>query len=112
MRLFTREEEVVGLGVVYLRLIALMYLLPAVTNCVQGYFRGVGDLRITLVSTLLNMGSRVAVCFFLVERTSLGIASVPWACLAGWVAMTVYEAPFLVFLERRLRREPGPEDAC
>ena len=112
MRLFTREEEVVGLGVVYLRLIALMYLLPAVTNCVQGYFRGVGDLRITLVSTLLNMGSRVAVCFFLVERASLGIASVPWACLAGWVAMTVYEAPFLVFLERRLKKESGPEDAC
>lgn len=112
MRLFTREEEVVGLGVVYLRLIALMYLLPAVTNCVQGYFRGVGDLRITLVSTLLNMGSRVAVCFFLVERTALGIASVPWACLAGWVAMTVYEAPFLVFLERRLKKESGPGDAC
>jgi putative MATE family efflux protein len=105
MGLFTGEEEVIGLGVVYLRLIALMYILPAVTNCVQGYFRGVGDLRITLVSTLLNMGSRVAVCFFLVARTSLGIASVPWACLAGWVAMTVYEAPFLILLERKLKGE-------
>ncbi len=107
MQLFTEEEEVIGLGVIYLRLIALMYILPALTNCVQGYFRGVGDLRITLVSTLLNMGARVAVCFFLTARTSLGIASVPWACMAGWVAMTVYEAPFLVRLERRLKGESG-----
>lgn len=109
MQLFTEEEEVIGLGVIYLRLIALMYILPALTNCVQGYFRGVGDLRITLVSTLLNMGARVAVCFFLTARTSLGIASVPWACMAGWVAMTVYEASFLVRLERRLKGESGGE---
>ena len=104
MTLFTEEEEVIGLGIIYLRLIALMYVLPAVTNCIQGYFRGVGDLKITLVSTLLNMGARVAVCFFLVKETSLGIASVPWACLAGWVAMTLCEAPFLILLERRLRQ--------
>lgn len=109
MGLFTGEGEVIRLGVIYLRLIALMYFLPAVTNCIQGYFRGVGDLKITLVSTLLNMGSRVAVCFFLTARTSLGIASVPWACMAGWVAMTVYEAPFLVRLERRLKGESGGE---
>ena len=109
MGLFTVKEEVIGLGVTYLRLIALMYVFPAVTNCVQGYFRGVGDLKITLVSTLLNMGVRAAVCLFLVVRTPLGIASVPWACLAGWAAMTVCEAPFLVRLEGRLKKTPGEE---
>lgn len=103
MGLFTGEGEVIRLGVIYLRLIALMYFLPAVTNCIQGYFRGVGDLKITLVSTLLNMGVRTGVCFFLVMKTDLGIASVPWSCLAGWLAMTLCEAPFLLGLERRLR---------
>ena len=103
MHLFTRNEAVVAYGVIYLRLIALMYVLPALTNCIQGFFRGIGDLRLTLVSTLMNMGVRVLVCFVLIRR-GLGIASVPWACLAGWLAMIVYEVPWLAAWYRKQRK--------
>ena len=109
MRLFTGDEEVISLGVTYLRLIALMYVLPALTNCIQGFFRGTGDLKITLVSTLMNMGVRVLVCFLLIWKTDLGIASVPWACLAGWVAMTLYELPWLFAWYRRREKDVSPD---
>ncbi|MBP3868543.1 MAG: MATE family efflux transporter, partial [Solobacterium sp.] len=46
MRLFTMDAEVIQKGVDYLHLIAFMYPLPAMTNGIQGYFRGTGDLRI------------------------------------------------------------------
>ena len=47
MSLFVKDEEVIGHGVVYLHLIAVMYILPAVTNALQGFFRGIGDLKVT-----------------------------------------------------------------
>lgn len=95
MHLFTHDEATVVMGEQYLRLIALMYIVPAVTNGVQGYFRGMGDLKITLWSSLFNMGARVAACVLLVFVCKMGITALPWAYLAGWAAMMLYELPFL-----------------
>ena len=56
MRLFTVDAEVIREGEKYLRLIALMYVLPSCTNAIQGYFRGIGDLRITSIRRVLPHG--------------------------------------------------------
>lgn len=95
MRLFTHDEATVAMGEQYLRLIALMYIVPAVTNGIQGYFRGMGDLKITLWSSLMNMGARVAACVLLVFVCKMGITALPWAYLIGWAAMMLYELPYL-----------------
>ena len=59
MMLFVKDEEVIGHGVIYLQLISLMYILPGITNALQGFFRGIGDLKVTLISSFTNMGVRV-----------------------------------------------------
>ena len=61
MLLFVNDEEVVRHGVQYLHLIALMYLLPAVTNGIQGYFRGIGDLKVTLWSSFVAIPRTVCI---------------------------------------------------
>lgn len=96
MRLFTQDGATVLLGEQYLHLIAFMYIVPAVTNGVQGYFRGMGDLAVTLWSSLINMGVRVIVCLLLVFTGEMGMIALPWAYLAGWTAMMLYEMPFLL----------------
>lgn len=101
MELFADDTEVIGLGVSYLRAIAVMYLLPAYTNGIQGYFRGMGDLKVTLMSSFVNMGVRVAAAVLLVLFTDLGIVSLPVAYLIGWVAMLLAEVP-LLFWQRRM----------
>ena len=95
MRLFTADAEVLKEGETYLRLIAFMYVMPALTNGIQGYFRGIGDLKVTLVSSMLNMGMRFASCLLYVFVFHMGIEAVPWACFTGWVAMLAYETPLL-----------------
>lgn len=96
MKLFTYDEATIRVGEEYLHLIAFMYIVPGITNGVQGYFRGMGDLKITLWSSLINMGIRVLVCFLLVSFAQMGMLALPWAYLAGWAAMLLYELPFLV----------------
>ncbi len=95
MRLFTDEEAVLIQGGTYLRLIAFMYVLPALTNGMQGYFRAVGNLRITLVGSLLNMGMRFFSCLIYVFVFKMGIEAVPWACFTGWISMLLLEVPLL-----------------
>lgn len=96
MNLFTHDAETILLGEQYLHLIAFMYIVPAATNGVQGYFRGMGDLKVTLWSSLINMGARVIACVWLVFVCKMGITALPWAYLIGWIAMMLYELPFLL----------------
>lgn len=93
MNLFTHDAATIALGEQYLHLIAFMYVIPAVTNGMQGYFRGMGDLSVTLWSSLMNMGVRVITCILLVFVCHMGIIALPWSYLAGWVAMMMYELP-------------------
>lgn len=96
MLCFIKEDEVVMHGVTYLHLISVMYLLPAVTNGIQGYFRGIGDLKITLISSFVNMGVRVLAAAPLVLKMHLGIEALPYSYLAGWFAMLLVETPLLI----------------
>ena len=103
MRLFTNDPDVIKHGVTYLRLISVMYLLPAATNGIQGYFRGIGDLKITLISSFVNMGVRVAVAAILVFLFSLQIEALPYSYLAGWIGMLVAELPLLIRSYKNLK---------
>lgn len=95
IRLFADDPEVVDLGVRFLRLVSLFYLFPSATNGIQGGFRGIGKLQITLNSSLLNMGGRVAAAALLVLVCKMDIEALPWSYGVGWVCMLVYELPLL-----------------
>lgn len=96
MQMFVKDEEVIHHGVSYLKLISIMYIMPAMTNGIQGYFRGIGDLKITLKSSMINMALRVLTSIPLVFWFHMGIEALPFAYLAGWVGMLVVEIPLLI----------------
>lgn len=95
MKMFVDNEEVIGHGVTYLKLISFMYILPAFTNGIQGYFRGIGDLKITLLSSFINMGVRVVAALPLVFILNMQIEALPLAYLIGWIGMLLVELPLL-----------------
>ena len=96
IRLFATDAEVVALGVRFLKLVSLFYMMPALTNGIQGGFRGLGDLKITLNSSLLNMGGRVAAAAVFVLLLKMDIEALPFSYGFGWLLMCVYEVPVLV----------------
>ena len=96
MALFVKDEEVIGHGVVYLHLIAVMYILPAITNAIQGFFRGIGDLKVTLMSSFTNMTVRVIAAAPMILLWNFGIEALPYSYLAGWIAMLLVETPLML----------------
>ena len=101
MSLFVKDEEVIGHGVVYLHLIAGMYILPAITNSLQGFFRGIGDLKVTLMSSFTNMTVRVIAEAPMVLLWNFGIEALPYSYLAGWIAMLLVETPLMLRIYRK-----------
>mgnify|MGYP003204588804 FL=1 len=101
MALFVKDEEVIGHGVIYLHLIAVMYILPAVTNAIQGFFRGIGDLKVTLMSSFTNMAVRVIAAAPMILLWNFEIEVLPYSYLAGWVAMLLVETPLMIRIYRK-----------
>nr|WP_302600314.1 MATE family efflux transporter [uncultured Cellulosilyticum sp.] len=98
MKLFASEKsaEMITIGVQYLTIMAFFYLLPGFTNGMQGYFRGIGKMRVTLIGTLIQISIRVIVVFGLVPR--IGLNGAAYACLIGWSCMLLYEGGYYVML--------------
>ena len=90
------SEDVVTLGISYLELIAFMYVMPEATNIIQGFFRGLGDLKVTLVSTILNMSSRFLSAWVMIHIMHGGFDRLAWANFFGWVAMLAFQIPMIV----------------
>ncbi|MDT8717495.1 MATE family efflux transporter [Clostridium sp. 19966] len=101
MKLFVSPEEtnMISLGVRYLGLMAFFYMLPAFTNGVQGFFRGMGNMKITLVSTIIQISFRVIFVFILVPH--IGMESVAYASLIGWIFMLAYEVPYYFSFKKK-----------
>lgn len=107
MEAFTSDESVIAEGMKYLKLISFMYILPAMTNGIQGYFRGIGDLKTTLFSSTLNVVVRIILVIPMVLWGNWGIEALPIAYCIGWISMLIAELPLLIKQERKNRQDIG-----
>ena len=96
------SEEVVTLGISYLKLIAFMYVMPAATNIIQGFFRGLGDLKVTLISTILNMSARFFSAWIMIHIMHGGFDRLAWANFFGWIAMLAFQIPMITHRWKKL----------
>lgn len=104
MQLFVagdHAEAMVALGVQYLGTMAFFYIYPAFTNGFQGFYRGMGMMKMTLLGTAIQTGLRVVSTWVLVPR--IGIYGVSIACAVGWSVMLMVEVPYYFYLRRRAR---------
>lgn len=89
--IFLKPNEIEALrqGMSYLIPMAVFYFLSGITNSFQGYYRGIGHLKITLFATLVQIPVRVAISYALFGR--LGIQAVAIGTAIGWMCMIVFE---------------------
>lgn len=109
MKLFVSSNEtaMISLGVHYLSLMAFFYLLPSFTNGIQGFFRGMGNMKVTLVSTIIQISFRVIFVIVLVPK--IGMEAVAYASLIGWLFMLAYEVPYYFRYKKKNDLLKGPE---
>ena len=62
--------------------------------------RGVGKMKMTLYGTLTQITFRVIFTFLLVPR--IGLVGVGFACVAGWTAMLGWQAPYCIYIRKKM----------
>ncbi|MBT1179601.1 MATE family efflux transporter [Bifidobacterium vespertilionis] len=94
MGLFVTPDQtrVVDLGCQYLTTMALFYLFPSFTNGIQGFFRGMGNMSVTLISTFIQASLRALLTWILIPH--LGMYGISFACAIGWGCMLLFEVPY------------------
>lgn len=92
MKFFLDSGEInaIELGVKYLKIMAVFYILPAFCDSFQGFFRGLGRMDITLYATIVQIPIRVILSYILVEY--FNVAAVAIGVTLGWICMIGYEA--------------------
>ena len=101
MRLFAAQDgaKMLQMGVSYLSVMAFFYLLPGLTNGIQGYFRGMGEMKTTLVATFIQISIRTLVVYAIVPR--VGITGAAYACAIGWLCMLVFTTYRYLCIQKR-----------
>lgn len=97
MKLFVsaNEVEILAEGVRYLRIEGAMYIGIGILFLWYGYFRGIAKPHISLILTILSLGTRVVLSYTLAPNTSLGVTAIWCSIPIGWFLADV--AGFLFY---------------
>ena len=77
------ETEVIALGVEYISVVAIFYVLIGFLFMFYGLYRGIGMLKMSIILTVVSLGTRVILAYIL-SATSLGASGIWWSIPIGW----------------------------
>ena len=78
------NREVVKVGVEYLRVVSVFYFVMGAMNVTNGVLRGAADMKMFLLSTLINLTVRVVIAY--AASNFIGEQAIWWAIPIGWFA--------------------------
>lgn len=86
MQLFidAEEVEIIAEGARYLRIEGAMYVGIGILFLWYGYFRGIRKPHISLILTIVSLGTRVALSYALAPHTPLGVTAIWCSIPIGW----------------------------
>ncbi len=80
-----KERELIQIGVSYLRIEGAFYCGIGILFLLYGYFRGIGQPEMSLVLTVISLGTRVALAYCLSPFPAIGVLGIWWAIPIGWL---------------------------
>lgn len=87
MKLFIKSTEVgiINIGTGYLRIEGAFYWGIGLLFLLYGYFRGNGKPEISVILTVISLGTRVALAYTLSPLPQVGVYGIWWAIPIGWI---------------------------
>ena len=84
--IFVKKEslDIISVGVDYLRIVCVFYILLGCIVMFYGFFRGIGEVKVSIILTVVSQGIRVVLAYGL-ARTSMGFAGICWSIVIGWL---------------------------
>ncbi len=79
-----RETRIIEIGTEYLRIEGAFYCGIGLLFLLYGFYRGVEKPEMSLVLTVISLGTRVALAYLLAPIPAIGVKGIWWAIPIGW----------------------------
>lgn len=79
------EQQIIKIGAQYLRIEGAFYCGIGILFLLYGYFRGIGKPEMSLVLTVISLGTRVILAYLLAPIPAVGETGIWWAIPIGWL---------------------------
>lgn len=83
------ETKIIEIGMQYLRIEGAFYIGIGILFLLYGYFRGVNRPGVSLVLTVISLGTRVVLAYVLAAVPAIGVLGIWWAIPIGWALADV-----------------------
>lgn len=103
MLLFVRPEEteIISVGIGYLRVEGVFYCGIGILFLLYGYYRGVNRPEMSLVLTVISLGTRVLLAYVLAPIPQIGVLGIWSAIPIGWILADITGLLYLKFCRRK-----------
>ena len=103
MMIFISPEntEIISIGVGYLRVEGAFYCCIGLLFLLYGYFRGINRPVMSLVLTIISLGTRVALAYLLAPLPQIGVWGIWWAVPIGWILADVTGVVYMRVLSKQ-----------
>ena len=94
-----QESEILAAGVEYLRIEGAFYCGIGCLFLLYGLYRALGRPGMSVVLTVISLGTRVALAYILSSIPEIGVVGIWWSVPIGWILADA--AGFVYFIRRR-----------
>ena len=93
------ETEVIRLGQEYLNIVALFYSLIGFLFLFYGIYRGLGNVKMSIILTVISLGLRVLLAYRM--ASPFGLHGIWWSIPIGWLIADLTGAVFYLLKEQK-----------
>ena len=96
------ETQIIAEGVRYLRIEGAFYFGIGILFLLYGLYRAVGRPGMSVVLTVLSLGTRVVLAYTLSAIPALGVVGIWWSVPIGWALADIVGILYYVFRKKKL----------
>ena len=102
-----QETEILAIGVSYLRVVGAFYVGIGGLFLLYGLYRAIGRPAMSLVLTVISLGTRVLLAYTLSAVPGIGVTGIWWAVPIGWALADVTGAGYYRYIRKKERKQAG-----
>ncbi len=97
------ETEVLAVGMSYLRTVGIFYFGIGVLFMLYGLYRAINRPGMSLVLTVISLGTRVVLAYLLSPFPAIGVRGIWWAIPIGWFLADSVGIIYYLYYEKKRR---------
>lgn len=92
MLLFVQPQktDIINIGIEYLHIVGISYIGIGILFLLYGLYRGLEKSQMSIVLTIISLGSRVALAYLLSSVSAIGMVGIWYAVPIGWVLADLF----------------------